>query len=355
MPPYKTIEWKSDALVLLDQRLLPQEVRYVELRNPHEVAAAIRDMTVRGAPAIGAAAAYGLALAAQTSASSRSTDLLAELDAAADLLKAARPTAVNLSWALERARDAAIAAAPAGVDAIRAAALREAHAIAEEDARANRLIGLNALPLLPDEVAFIHHCNTGALATVDYGTAMGVIRAAHEHGKKVFVYVDETRPRLQGSRLTAWELQQLGIPYQIIADGASGYVMSTRKVDAVVVGCDRVAANGDAANKIGTYNLALAAKAHQVPFYVCGPASTIDLNTPSGAQIPVEERPAEELTWFAGQPIAPAGSPAFNPAFDITPAELITAIITEGGVARPQFDWSLPKVVAGARKPPGLP
>ncbi len=348
MPAFKTLEWKDSALVLLDQRLLPQEVRYVELRSPAQVAAAIRDMTVRGAPAIGAAAAYGLALAAQASQAVSAVDLLEELRAAAELLQAARPTAVNLSWALARVLQAA--AAPADPDEMRAAVLREAHAIAESDVRANRQIGLNALPLLPDEVTFIHHCNTGALATVDYGTALGVIRAAHEHSKKVFVYVDETRPRLQGARLTAWELGQLGIPHQIIVDGASGYVMKTRRVDAVVVGCDRVAANGDTANKIGTYNLALAARAHRVPFYVCGPTSTIDLNTPRGEQIHIEQRPDEEVTHIAGQPLAPAGSPAFNPAFDITPAELISAIITEGGVARPPFDWSLPGVVAAARK-----
>jgi len=350
MPAFRTLEWKNNALVLLDQRLLPQETRYLELHSPQEVAEAIRGMTVRGAPAIGAAAAYGLALAAQTSQSANAAGLLADLRAAAGQLQAARPTAVNLNWAVSRVLQAAASAASAGIDEIRAAVLREANAIAGEDVRANRQIGLNALPLLPDEVSFIHHCNTGALATVDYGTALGVIRTAHEHGKKVFVYVDETRPRLQGARLTAWELQQLGIPHQIIVDGASGYVMKTRKVDAVVVGCDRVAANGDTANKIGTYNLALAARAHRVPFYVCGPTSTIDLNTPSGDDIHIEERPEEEVTCFAGQRVAPAGSAALNPAFDITPAELINAIITEGGVARPPFDWSLPGVVANARK-----
>jgi methylthioribose-1-phosphate isomerase len=349
MPAFKTLEWKDDALTLLDQRLLPDEVRYLTLRSADEVAQAIRDMAVRGAPAIGAAAAFGLALAARTSPGADAAGLLADLRAAADRLQAARPTAVNLNWALTRVLRA-LENAPADPEAIRATALDEAQAVAEEDIRANRQIGLNALPLLPDEVTFIHHCNTGALATVDYGTALGVIRAAYEHGKKVFVYVDETRPRLQGARLTAWELQQLGIPHQIIVDGASGYVMKTRRVDAVVVGCDRVAANGDTANKIGTYNLALAARAHRVPFYVCGPTSTIDLNTPSGEQIPIEERPGEEITRIGGLRLAPAGSPALNPAFDITPAELISAIITEGGVARPPFDWSLPMVVAEARR-----
>lgn len=350
MPSFRTLEWKENALVLLDQRQLPGEVRYVELHSLADVVSAIHDMTVRGAPAIGATAAYGLALAAVNSLQTEPAGLLAELTMSAEKLKAARPTAVNLAWAVERMLNRLTSSDLSSVDAIRTASLQEAHAIADEDVRANRQIGLNALPLLPDEVTFIHHCNTGALATVDYGTALGVIRAAHEHGKKVFVFVDETRPRLQGARLTAWELQQLGIPHQLIVDGASGYVMKTRHVDAVVVGCDRVAANGDTANKIGTYNLAVVAHAHNVPFYVCGPASSIDLSTPSGDQIHIEERPAEEITRISGQQIAPADSPVFNPAFDITPASLITAIITEGGVARPPFDWSLPGVVAAARK-----
>ncbi len=338
MSAFKTLEWKDGALVLLDQRLLPEEVRYLTLRSAEEVARAIAE-----------AAVYGLALAARASRSPDAASLLADLRAAAARLQAARPTAVNLSWALERVLKA-LEAAPADPAALRETALREARAVAEEDVRANRQIGLNALPLLPDEVTFIHHCNTGALATVGYGTALGVIRAAHEHGKKVFVYVDETRPRLQGARLTAWELQQLGIPHQIIVDGASGYVMRTRRVDTVVVGCDRIAANGDTANKIGTYNLALAARAHRVPFYVCGPTSTIDLNTPDGGQIQIEERPGEEITRIAGVRLAPPGSPAFNPAFDITPAELISAVITEGGVAWPPFEVSLPGVVAEAQK-----
>ncbi len=350
MPDFRTLEWKDNALVLLDQRRLPGEVHYVAMHSPGEVATAIRDMTVRGAPAIGAAAAYGLALAAANSIQTTPADLNADLAASAELLKAARPTAVNLAWAVERVMLRLSRGDLSSVEAVRAAALHEADAIADEDVRANRQIGLNALPLLPDEVTFIHHCNTGALATVDYGTALGVIRAAHEHGKKVFVYVDETRPRLQGARLTAWELQQLGIPHQVIVDGASGYVMKTHKVDAVVVGCDRVAANGDTANKIGTYNLALAARAHNVPFYVCGPASSIDLSTPSGEQIHIEERPADEITHVSGQQITPIDSPVFNPAFDVTPDSLITAIITDGGVARPPFDWSLPGVVATARK-----
>jgi methylthioribose-1-phosphate isomerase len=235
-------------------------------------------------------------------------------------------------------------------DLIRAVVLTEANTIASQEIANNMQIGINSLPLWPDEVTFLHHCNTGALATVDYGTALGVIRAAHEHGKKVFVYVDETRPRLQGARLTAWELEQLGIPYKIIADGASGYVLKHCNVTAVTVGCDRIAANGDTANKIGTYNLAIVARAHNVPFYVVGPTSTVDLQTPNGAAIPIEERDPEEITKIGSEWIAPRGAPAFNPAFDVTPAEYITAIITEQGIAYPPYDQTLREMVGKEQK-----
>lgn len=348
MSPYRTLEWQDGALVLLDQRRLPHEVTYVTCRDPRQTATAIQNMTVRGAPAIGATAAYGLALAAFNSPAADPDRLQADLQSAAQVLLAARPTAVNLKWALERVLRCAAKDQAAGTLAMRNAVLGEAHAIADEDVRANRQIGQNALPLLPDPVTFLHHCNTGALATVDYGTALGVIRAAHEAGRTVFVYVDETRPRLQGARLTAWELQQLGIPHQVIADGASGYVMKHCRVDAVTVGCDRVAANGDTANKIGTYNLAIVARAHGVPFYVAGPTSTVDLNTPSGDLIPIEERPAEELTRIGGELLTPEGTGAFNPAFDVTPAEYIRAIITEAGVCTPPYTQSLRAAVARA-------
>jgi methylthioribose-1-phosphate isomerase len=349
MTAYFTLQWEDDHVVMLDQRLLPGEVRYIPIFSVEEMAEAIRNMTVRGAPAIGAAAAYGMALAALT-ADRKHEKVYEQAAAAQTLLFAARPTAVNLGWALRRMRRRLDSAAGGLNNAEMAQTLlAEAHAIAEEDRATNRRMAENALALLPDEVTFIHHCNTGTLATVEYGTALGVIRAAHEHGKKVLVYVDETRPRLQGARLTAWELTQLGIPYQIIVDGAAAAVMRTRHVDACVVGCDRVAANGDTANKIGTYNLSIVAKAHQVPFYVVGPTSTVDLETPTGAEIVIEERAPEEITEIEGRRIAPEGAQVFNPAFDVTLAANITAIITEEGVCRAPFIDSLRAAVQRAR------
>lgn len=344
---YKPIEWKNNALVLLDQRRLPAETVYITLHTASEVAESIRNMTVRGAPAIGVAAAYGLALEAQKSFVSLEKARI-DIKRAGQILMEARPTAVNLTWAVNRVLKHLQGYEYSTMDSLRSEVLTQAHAIAAEEAANNRKIGQNALPLWPDEVKFLHHCNTGALATFDYGTALGVIRAAHEAGKKVFVFVDETRPRLQGARLTAWELDQLGIPYQIIVDGASGHVLKTCGVHAVTVGCDRIAANGDTANKIGTYNLAIVARAHNVPFYIVGPTSTIDLDTPDGKSIPIEERIPDEITQINGVWIAPQGSPAFNPAFDVTPAEYIAAIITEQGIAYPPFKESLRKVVKKA-------
>lgn len=343
---YHTLQWRCGCLQLLDQRKLPHEVTYIDYSEAREVAAAIREMVVRGAPAIGATAAYGLALAALHSQASSCEGVLTEVEKAGKMLKAARPTAVNLAWAVDRVLACLDAQSFKDPADLQATVLAEADRIYEEDIRTNQQIGLNALPLIPENAVFIHHCNTGALATVDYGTALGVIRTAHEHGRHPFVYVDETRPRLQGARLTAWELEQLGIPYEIIVDGASGHVMRTRHVDLCTVGCDRVAANGDTANKVGTYNLALAAFAHQVPFYVVGPTSTVDLATPHGDAIPVEERPAEEITWIGREHIAPDGAHVFNPAFDITPARIITAIITEKGIARPPYEASLAELKA---------
>jgi len=347
MTAYRAIEWKNDQLILLDQRLLPHELVYVTLWDATGVARAIQNMIIRGAPAIGAAAAYGLALEAVKPWTDLRT-MQKALSTAGEVLIAARPTAVNLAWAVQRILVKALNPSLATPDLIRAVVLTEADAIANQEIANNIQIGINALPLWPDEVTFLHHCNTGALATVDYGTALGVIRAAHEHGKKVFVYVDETRPRLQGARLTAWELDQLGIPYKIIADGASGYVLKHCSVTGVTVGCDRIAANGDTANKIGTYNLAIVARAHQVPFYVVGPTSTVDLQTPNGAAIPIEERDPEEITKIGGEWITPRGAPAFNPAFDVTPAEYITGIITEQGIAFPPFDQTLSVMVGKA-------
>lgn len=344
MSIYKPIEWKNNSLVLLDQRQLPQKTVYLTLHTTGEAAEAIRNMTVRGAPAIGITAAYGLALEAGIPYPSIDKAQIG-IKQAGRILIEARPTAVNLTWAVNRVLKHIQEIEFTDLETLRSEVLNQAHAIAAEESANNFQIGQNALPLWPEEVNFLHHCNTGALATFDYGTALGVIRAAHEAGKKVFVFVDETRPRLQGARLTAWELDQLGIPYHIIVDGASGHVLKTYGVHAVTVGCDRVAANGDTANKIGTYNLAIVARAHNVPFYVVGPTSTIDLDTPDGNSIPIEERNSDEITRINEVWIAPQGAPAYNPAFDVTPAEYITAIITEQGIAYPPFEESLREMV----------
>jgi methylthioribose-1-phosphate isomerase len=336
---------------LIDQRLLPAELRILTLRTPEDVAEAIRGMAVRGAPAIGAAAAFGLALAVRISSAAKVDELWADLERAAAVLRATRPTAANLGWALERVMRAAHTRLEDGPDAIRQAAEQEAQALADQDVETNQSIGRHGAGLLSDGDTVIHHCNTGALATVDYGTALGVIRTAHEQGKRVHVLVDETRPRLQGARLTAWELQQYGVPFEIIADGAAGHFLRSGRVACVLVGADRVAANGDVANKIGTYMLALAARDNRVPFYVAVPASTIDLSLASGEEIPIEERTEDEVLDLAigGRAYAPAGSRARNPAFDITPHRLVTAFVTEAGVLRPPFTESLPSVFAGPR------
>jgi methylthioribose-1-phosphate isomerase len=349
MTPYRSIEFVNHQVRMLDQRLLPHEIVYLDFSDYREVAEAIRNMTIRGAPAIGAAAGYGLALAGLQSQALRLEELRADLESAASVLRAARPTAVNLFWAIERVMGCVSRSQARSPQELVQQVLAEAEAIAAEDIEMCRNMGLHALSLVPDKAVFIHHCNTGALATVGIGTALGVIRTAHEAGKDVFVYVDETRPRLQGARLTAWELQQLGIPHAVIADGASGWVMKNRHVDLVTVGCDRVAANGDTANKIGTYNLALVAKAHGVPFYIVGPTSTVDLDTPCGERIQIEERDPREVTQIGNEQITPLGTQAVNPAFDVTPADLITAIITEMGVAYPPFTSSLADMVRRAR------
>jgi methylthioribose-1-phosphate isomerase len=341
MNSYFSLRWMDGALRLLDQRLLPHETRYMDYVDYREVAAAIREMVVRGAPAIGAAAAYGLALAAQESGADKAEALLKDLEKAGAFLKNARPTAVNLAWAVERVLYHAHSQVITNVIGLRRAVFDEAQAIAEEDVQACRQMGLNGAALIPEGAGIVHHCNTGALATVGIGTALGVIRTAYEAGKKIHVYVDETRPRLQGARLTTWELGQLGIPHTVITDGASGFFMRQGKVQLCLVGCDRVAANGDTANKVGTYNLALAAYAHGIPFYVVGPTSTLDLSTVSGEDITIEFRAEEEVTYLGGQRLTPEGTQAANPAFDITPAKYITAIVTERGVAYPPYGKSL--------------
>jgi methylthioribose-1-phosphate isomerase len=327
---FRSVAITDDGVVLLDQRRLPHETVYRVYADPAAMAEAIRDMVVRGAPAIGAAAAYALAVAART------LDTPALL-AAARVLAAARPTAVNLAWAVDRMVRRLAADGPAAL-------ADEAARIAAEDVATNLAIAEHGQALVPDGATVIHHCNTGSLATIDYGTALGVLRVAHERGKRIHVFLDETRPRLQGAALSAWELGQLGIPHTVIVDGASGLVMARRSITCCIVGCDRVAANGDVANKIGTYNLALVARAHGVPFYVAAPGSTIDRATRRGADIEIEERSPAEVTHVGGAAIAPAGTPVFNPAFDVTPAELITAIITEHGILRPPYADALARL-----------
>lgn len=342
----RTVFWEDNQLKMIDQRILPARFEVVSFRDHKSVALAIQDMTVRGAPAIGAAAAFGLALAGFESASSATSGLLADLEKAAALLKSARPTAVNLAWAVNRVMRNAYSV-KGFVEDVRLAVLTEAQKIADEDVEINKRMAEHGAKLINDGDTIIHHCNTGALATVDWGTALGVIRTAHEQGKRIHVLVDETRPRLQGARLTAWELEQYGIPYEIISDNMSGYFLKAGKAQKVFFGADRVAANGDVANKIGTYMLALAAHANNVPVYAVVPTSTIDLSLAHGDLIPIEERDPNEVLGiqFQGQPVAPKNAKARNPAFDVTPNRLITGIVTENGVVYPPFELNLGCVV----------
>ena len=342
----RTVYWESGQLKLIDQRILPRRFEVLAYRDHQAVAQAIRDMVVRGAPAIGATAAFGLALAGYESATASTRDLLTELRAAAAVLKSSRPTAVNLAWAVDRVlRVAEISGGSA--DAIRAALLVEAQKLADEDVEINKRMAEHGAALIDDGDTIIHHCNTGALATVDWGTALGVIRTAHEQGKRVQVLVDETRPRLQGARLTAWELEQYGIPYEIISDNMAGYFLKAGKAQKVLFGADRVAANGDVANKIGTYMLSLAAHDNHVPAYAVVPTSTIDLSLAHGDLIPIEERNPDEVLGiqFHGEAVAPEHARARNPAFDVTPHRLISGIVTENGVVRPPFENGLRGVV----------
>jgi len=339
----KAIEWANGRVRLLDQTRLPHQEVYLELDDHRQMAAAIREMRVRGAPLIGIAAAYGMALGARHIEASNMSDFLARLRPIAEALVATRPTAVNLSWALKRMTLAAEAAADP--QAAREALVAEALRIHQESADADRRLGQHGAQLIPTGSAVLTHCNTGSLATGGYGTALGVIRTAWEQGKLSHVYASETRPLLQGARLTAWELARDGIPATLIADGAAGFLMRHRDaVACVIVGADRIAANGDVANKIGTYTLAVLASEHAIPFYVAAPTSTIDLTTASGDQIPIEERSAEEVTTFADVAVAPAGIDALNPAFDVTPHRYVSAIITERGVVRDPYTKSLPQL-----------
>ncbi len=336
----RTVFWEDHQLKMIDQRILPGRFEIVSYTDHKSVAKAITDMVVRGAPAIGAAAGFGLALAGYESASTTSRDLLADLQASATTLKAARPTAVNLAWAIDRILNKVsnFQSLP-DADSLRQSVLKEAQRIADEDVEINKRMAEHGAALINDGDTIIHHCNTGALATVDWGTALGVIRTAHEQGKRIHVLVDETRPRLQGSRLTAWELDQYGIPYEIISDNTSGYFLKAGRAQKVLFGADRVAANGDVANKIGTYMLSLAAHDNGVPAYAVVPTSTVDLSLAHGDLIPIEERDPEEVLGiqFNGERVAPIEAEARNIAFDVTPHRLITGIVTENGVIYPQF------------------
>ncbi|MFN2578543.1 MAG: S-methyl-5-thioribose-1-phosphate isomerase [Pyrinomonadaceae bacterium] len=341
----KTVEWTTEGVRMLDQRLLPNEEKYLMLRSYEEVAGAIKSMVVRGAPAIGVSAAMGLALGTSQSVGTSAADLEFDFNYMAKVMGATRPTAVNLFWAIERMRGV-IAKAKSeklnDVDEIKKRLTEEALLIYNEDIEANRAIGLFGGELIPDGATVLTHCNAGALATAgDYGTALGVIRGAIHAGKRVAVIADETRPFLQGARLTAWELAKDNIPVTVITDNMAGHIMKQGKIDCVVVGADRIAANGDTANKIGTYMVAVLAKQHNIPFYVAAPLSTVDLSTATGDEIPIEERDAKEVTHVREHQLTPDGVDVHNFAFDVTPNELIAAIVTDRGVARPPYTESL--------------
>jgi len=343
----RTVYWESDTLRVIDQQRLPAALETVALHTHLEVVEAIRNMTVRGAPAIGAAAAFGLALAANESCALTAAQFLGDIESAAVSLKASRLTAVNLAWAVDRVMDLlrkqVIREQGAKVADLRLVVLLEAQRIADEDVEINKRMGKHGSVLIDDGDTIIHHCNTGALAGVDWGTALGAIRTAHEQGKRLHVLVDETRPRLQGARLTAWELGQYGIPYEIISDNMAGYFLHSGQVQKVFFGADRIASNGDVANKIGTYMLALAAHDNSVPVYSVAPTSSIDLSLVDGSLIPIEERDPEEVLGlqFHGERVTPEGAKARNPAFDVTPNRLITAIVTENGIVRPPYKMNL--------------
>jgi methylthioribose-1-phosphate isomerase len=342
-PMLPTIAREGDAVVMIDQRKLPAEEIYVHCKTATDVARAIKTMIIRGAPAIGVAAAMGTALGMRKSRATGTQKFAAEFHKVCDMMAATRPTAVNLFWAIERMRRTFASAAQAGasVDEIKDRLDREAEAIHDEDVASCRAMGAFGAEVVPADARILTHCNAGALATAGYGTALGVIRGAIELGKRVEVFADETRPFLQGARLTAWELVRDGIDTTVITDNMSGALMRQGRVNFVVVGADRIAANGDTANKIGTYPVAVLAREHNIPFYVAAPRSTIDLSTADGGQIPIEERNAREVTHVGGVRVAPAGARIWNPAFDVTPHHLIAGIITERGILRPPYTESL--------------
>src|SRR5215472_8631047 len=341
----KTLEWTEAGVRFIDQTKLPTEEVYVTCKDYKEVANAIRTMIVRGAPAIGVAAAMGVAIGAQRSKATTLTELERQLDVVCNAIAETRPTAVNLFWAIRRMREKFDELRSLPVERIKTELVAEAQRMHVEDIAANEAMGRHGAALLPNGGGILTHCNAGALATAGYGTALGVIRAAVESGKKLHVFADETRPFLQGSRLTAWELMKDGIPTTLIADNMAGAMMRQGKIDAVIVGADRIAANGDVANKIGTYTVAVLAKEHGIPFYVAAPTSTLDLNTPNGGKIPIEQRASKEVTHLAGKQIAPNAVRVENPAFDVTPSKYVTAIITERGVARAPYEESLAGLV----------
>jgi len=334
----ETIQWTGDGVVMIDQTRLPREELYVTCRSYQEVARAIRDMIIRGAPAIGVAAAMGVALGVQHADPARLDE---EFEQIASTLAATRPTAVNLFWAIERMRRVFAEVRGCPIGAIRERLIQEARQVRLEDIAINEAIGRNGAPLIPDGKTVLTHCNAGALATAGYGTALGVIRSAISAGRRIDVFADETRPFLQGARLTVWELQHDGIPATLITDNMAGHFLKSGRIGCVVVGADRIAANGDVANKIGTYSLAVLAKENGVPFYVAAPVSTLDLTLASGDAIPIEERAAAEVTQVFGVPVAPEGTAVRNPAFDVTPNRYVTAIITERGIARQPYAESL--------------
>ena len=338
---FETIQWIDNTVVMIDQTRLPLEEEYLTCRTYQEVADAIRNMVVRGAPAIGVAAAMGVAVGVLQA---DETALDSQMETICGTLAATRPTAVNLFWGIDRMKRlyASLRGKPA--DEIRRRMVEEAQIVREEDIAINRSIGRNGAPLVPDGKTVLTHCNAGALATAGYGTALGVIRAAVESGKNVDVFADETRPFLQGARLTVWELQQDGIPTTLITDNMAGHFMKSGRIGCVVVGADRIAANGDVANKVGTYSVAVLAKENGIPFFVAAPVSTLDLTLASGDQIPIEQRSAAEVTHVFGHAIAPHNTPVQNPAFDVTPARYVTAIITEKGVARAPYEDSLKRL-----------
>jgi methylthioribose-1-phosphate isomerase len=346
MSDFFTIKWMGGNVVMIDQRLLPHREVYRRYRSCEGVAGAIRSMVIRGAPAIGIAAGFGMALEARSLRTRDAGLFVDRMRAAGDMLMATRPTAVNLGWAVRRIASLVERLAPRGVEGAKRAVLREAHAIMREDEVANRRMGRHGAPLFSEGSTVLTHCNAGALAVGAYGTAIGVIRAGFEAGRVSHVFVDETRPYLQGARLTAWELKKLRIPHYLITDSMAGHFMQRGEVDAVVTGADRIAANGDTANKIGTYSVAVLAKENRVPFYVAAPASTFDLSISSGRKIPVEERDPDEVCCAGGRRIAPGGTRARYPAFDVTPSRYVSGIITEFGVLRPPYARSIREAIS---------